>query len=131
MKVDRTEFFEQFMAMFAGPNLRVTQEGPDSIVGELTWDSAPDYVEEVRWDCAESDVPSFICFQLASFIAQQELLDIDMIPLSRRELHESFSKHTQSTVSFSAFESVLDELLAIEIPRLEDGEEFDAFFVHE
>ena len=131
MNPGRREFFEKFLAMLVEANLRVTQEHPDFIVGELTSPSEPDEVEEVRWHCAEAQVPSLTSFQLVSHIAERDLLNIDMIPVSRKRLHESFCEHTRSTVPFSEFESALEELLAIEMPRFEDGQEFDAFFVHE
>jgi hypothetical protein len=72
MKPNLREFFEAFMSMFAGPVYQITRENSDSTVGELIWPSEPGYREEVRWDCAEADVPSITCFRLASFIAEQD-----------------------------------------------------------
>ncbi len=64
------------------------------------------------------------------FYSTQDLLDIDMIKLSRTEMHNSFCKHN-TNISFEEFDKALEELLNIEFIRLENGEESDAFFVHE
>ncbi len=117
--------------MFASPELLVTQETPDSIAGELTWHSESEHREEVRWDCAEANLPSDACIRLVSFIAEKNLLDIDRIPLSREELYDSFCKQTESTLQFHKFEAALEELLSVKVARLENGQEFDDFFVHE
>ena len=129
--MNRRQCFEQFMRMFAGPTLTITQETQECIRGELRWPDYTDDVQEVRWDAAESKLPSRLCFQLVSLIADKELLDIDMISASRQELFDIFQSQTTSPATFLEFESALEELQTISVARIDDGEESDSFFVHE
>ena len=118
--------------MLANEKLTTIEETSDYILGKLIWSNEPDYPkEEIRWNCKERDTPSSLCFQIVYLITSQHPLDIDMITLSRNELYNSFCKHINSNISFEEFELALEELLEIEFIRLNNGKEFDSFFVHE
>lgn len=117
--------------MFAGPELQVVREDAEAIHGELRWPSEPDCREEIRWDQAVDDLPSLTCYRLMSLIEERKLLDIDMISVPRSELQALLTDHIGSPVDAEALESALQQLKAIEVARIEDGEGFDSFFVHE
>ena len=127
----RREFYENFMMLFTNTKVTVLEETKDYLIGKLIYPDDSEDSEEVRWNCKKDNIPSSLCFQIISLINKNNLLEIDKIKLSRKQLYDLFCMQNNSSLKFRKFETAFEELLKIKFIRLESGEEFDSFFVHE
>ena len=127
----RREFYENFMMLFTNTKVTVLEETKDYLIGKLIYPDDSEDSEEVRWNCKKDNTPSSLCFQIISLINKNNLLEIDKIKLSRKQLYDLFCMQNNSSLKFRKFETAFEELLKIKFIRLESGEEFDSFFVHE
>ena len=119
------------MMLFTNTKVTVLEETKDYLIGKLIYPDDSEDSEEVRWNCKKDNTPSSLCFQIISLINKNNLLEIDKIKLSRKQLYDLFCMQNNSSLKFRKFETAFEELLKIKFIRLESGEEFDSFFVHE
>jgi hypothetical protein len=68
---------------------------------------------------------------LAGLIRSGGLLRIDKLRVSRQDLLGLFNAGQDPGYSTEQFTAVLEELLQIEVPMLDDGVESDCYFIHE
>lgn len=109
-------------------NLRVT---PTVITGTVVYDFAtPAENQDFRWSI-NSDAPSVAANRLIRLIRTHNLLDIDQLRVSRYDLLSLFNKEFDQKLSPEEFTPVVEELLQIKIPMLDDGMESDHYFIHE
>jgi hypothetical protein len=77
------------------------------------------------------DVPKISVLNLAKLLKRDNLLSIDKIVGSRDELRQKYNQSFQLDTSKAEFENILVELEEIEVPMVDNGEEIDAYFIHE
>ena len=103
----------------------------DSEVIDLSGDEGGD-MQDFVWRVREEDAPSLLAYRIADVLHRYELVEIDRLRVSRQALLAVLRSDSDLPVEQVEFDMALDELLAIEVPMLEDGAETgDAFFIHE
>ena len=128
----RQEFLEQFLGALGAHEIRNLQVTPTSISGTVVYDPAdPEEQQDFRWSARPEDAPSSATVRLASLIRAEDLLNIDKLRVSRQDLLERFNAGQDSDCSPEQFSAVLEELLQIEVPMLDNGSESDCYFIHE
>ena len=128
----RQEFLLEFLGALGAREIRHLQVTPLSVSGTVVYDpSEPEEQQDFRWSVDPNDAPSFAATRLAGLIRAEDLLSIDKLRVSRQDLLERFNASQDPGYSPDQFTAVLEELLQIEVPMLDDGVESDCFFIHE
>ena len=128
----RQEFLEQFLGALGAREIRNVQATSTSISGTVVYDPAdPEEQQEFRWSVGPNDSPSSAVIRLAALIRAGDLLSIDKFRVSRQDLLERFNADQDPGCSPEQFSAVLEELLQIEVPMLDNGSESDCYFIHE
>ncbi len=71
----------------------------------------------------EEQAPREEVLRVAQLINQEHLLSIDQISITREQLLQRYYEKYKVSLDATAFGKVLDELEAIEVALVEDGEE--------
>ena len=128
----RHEFLAEFLGALGARELQHLQVTPASISGTVVYDpSAPDEQQDFRWSIVPDDAPSPAAICLARLIRIDGLLSIDQLRVSREDLFARFNAGPDSNYTPEQFAAVVEELLHIEVPMLDDGVESDCYFIHE
>jgi hypothetical protein len=131
MKPDRKTFLDAFLGAF-GKEVVVKETAADRVSGTLIYKSeAPEERQEFCWHVSEADVPPEPLYRLACLIREQDLLDIDRIIPSTDLLREKYNRRWKTSLNADDFAHVLRELEEVAVSMVDDGEEGDAFFIHE
>ncbi|MBZ4187153.1 hypothetical protein K7B09_12560 [Thermomonas sp. RSS23] len=93
--------------------------------------SDPNEQQDFRWSVTPNDAPSSSVIRLAQIIRMDGLLSIDKLQISRQDLLSRFNTGQELACTSEQFSAVLDELLQISVPMLDDGVESDYYFIHE
>ncbi len=102
----------------------------DSEVLDLSGDEGE--VQDFVWKVREEDAPSQLAYRIAEVLQRYRLLHLDKLRVSRATLREVVRKDDEDeTMSDGVFELALEELLAIQVTMVDDGEETDVFFIRE
>jgi hypothetical protein len=128
----RQQFLNEFLGALGALEIQQLHVTPMAISGTVVYDpSVPDERQDFRWSVPSDAAPSPAAICLAGIIRRGDLLRIDKLRVSRQELLTQFNATQSSPYSPERFSTVLDELLQIQIPMLDDGVESDYFFMHE
>ena len=128
----RQEFLAEFLGALGAREIRHLQVTPSSISGTVVYDpSDPDEQQDFRWSVGPNNAPSPAVIRLAGLIRSGGLLSIDKLRVSRQDLLGRFNAGQDPGYSPEQFTAVLEELLQIEVPMLDDGVESDCYFIHE
>ncbi len=102
----------------------------DSEVLDLSGDEGE--LQDFVWSVREEEAPSLLAYRIVEVLRQFQLLHLDKLRVSRQTLLEIVRKDSEEAVGDGEFELAFEELLAIKVPMIEDGEETDdAFFIQE
>ena len=122
----RQEFLSAFLDLLGISKIEWGYCNIDNISGTVTFDlDYPDEKEDFCWKISEANVPSNKVIDLIHVIKENNFIDVDRITVPLPEL---FKKTNEQ--NYEEFMATVEELLTVEIPRVENGEEVDAFFVH-
>ncbi len=80
---------------------------------------------------SDEALPDMECLVIAKFLKTHNLIDLDKIYLSRRELFDRILTETKVAWSFERFERFYDDLLNVDVPLIEDGKRVDSLWIHE
>jgi len=130
----RQSFLMTFMKMFECHHINILQEADGFLKARVFWDeSNNDDYEEIRWDIADSDLPDEKCLIIVELLSNLNLIEIDMVTITRRKLFGRLEQHHPGTfVNYEEFEKYFEDLLSIDIDRVnENNEPFDSFYIHE
>ena len=131
MRPERKRFLDAFLGAF-GKDVVLKEITADRVSGTVIY--KPDDPEEKQdfcWHVTEADVPPEPVYRLACLIKEEDLLDIDRIIPTVDLLREKYNRRWETSLSTEEFGRVLHELEGVEVPMVDDGEEGDAFFIHE
>lgn len=90
-------------------------------------DSPEDDIQEFRWAVSETEVPGGAAYAVVCFLDDNKLVDTDRIILPRAQLRGLFEAATPQQVSPVDFDRILDEIAAVRVEMIEDGEVVDYF----
>jgi hypothetical protein len=128
----RQEFLAEFLGALGAREVRHLQVTPSSISGTVVYDPGdPNEQQAFRWSVGQDNAPSPAAIRLAGLIRSGGLLRIDKLRVSRQDLLGLFNAGQDPGYSTEQFTAVLEELLQIEVPMLDDGVESDCYFIHE
>ena len=128
----RQEFLTEFLGALGAHEIRYLQATPTSISGTVVYDpNDPDEQQDFCWTVGPGHAPSAAVIRLAGLIRTESLLSIDKLRVSRQDLLGRFNAGQDTSYSSQQFTAVLEELLQIEVPMLDDGIESDCYFIHE
>ena len=128
----RQKFLEQFLGALGAREIRNLQVAPTSISGTVVYDPTDtEEQQDFSWSVRPDNAPSLATIRLASLIRAGGLLSIDKLRVSRQDLLERFNAGQDPGYSPEQFTAVLEELLQIEVPMLDNGSESDCYFIHE
>jgi hypothetical protein len=128
----RQEFLAEFLGALGAREIRHLQVTPSSISGTVVYDPGdPNEQQDFRWSVGPANAPSLAVIRLAGLIRSHDLLSIDKLRVSRQDLLGRFNAGQDPGYSPEQFTAVLEELLQIEVPMLDDGVESDCYFIHE
>jgi len=128
----RREFLVEFLGALGAHEIQHLQVTPTSISGTVVYDpSDPDERQDFWWSVGPKDAPPPAVVRLASIIRADGLLSIDKLRVSRQDLLARFNAGQEPGYTTEQFSAVLEELLQIEVPMLDDGVESDCYFIHE
>lgn len=138
----RRQFLEAFLGALGAAEIINYSETADSANGTVRYAADAELLdlsdvgdeEELQdfcWDVSEDDLPDPLVYQLADLIHRFHLLDVDRLKVSRDTLHAMVVQDLEAEVNRIAFDEALDELKAIRVAMVEDGEEVDIFYIQE
>ncbi len=130
MSQSRREFLKIFLLMFQDGEVEITSESPDLIEARVMWDDDDEW-EYFRWPMSDEALPDMECLVIARFLKTHNLIDLDKIYLSRRELFDRILTETKVAWSFERFDRFYDDLLNVDVPLIEDGKRVDSLWIHE
>lgn len=103
----------------------------DGEVIDLSGDDGGD-LQDFVWKIAEENAPSLLAYRIADVLHRYALVHIDKLRVSRDTLFSVLCHDSQDPIDRAGFDAALNELLAIEVPMLEDGRETgDVFRIRE
>ena len=128
----RQEFLTEFLGALGAREIRNLQVNPASISGTVVYDlSDPEQQQDFCWPIPPTAAPSPAAGRLVALIRKDGLLHSDKLLQSRQDLLARFNAGQDSSSSPEEFQVILEELLQIRIPMLDDGVESDYYFIHE
>lgn len=128
----RIEFLTEFLGALGAESIEWDQEINNYISGKVIYDKAdPEEIQYFCWHKSETEVPSNPAYNLVSLLNKNKLLSIDQITISRKELRLKYNELYSLTTTEQEFSVILEELEMVEVPMVDDGDETDAYFIHE
>lgn len=138
----RRQFLEAFLGALGAAEIVEYAEQADAVTGAIRFaadseviDLSGDEGEELQefvWRVPELRAPSLMAYRIVDVIDRYQLLHIDKLRVSRATVLSVLQNDSENPVDPEEFSAALEELLAIEVPMVENGEETgDAFFIHE
>ncbi|USD20449.1 hypothetical protein MJO52_15395 [Microbulbifer variabilis] len=128
----RKQFLTEFLGALGAKEIQWQKETDTSISGVVIYEiDDPEEVQEFIWYVQESEVPPENVRKLVELLNEKNLLSIDKISISRKELRSLYSKKQGRIVSEDEFISILEALVSIEVPMVDEGRETDVYFIHE
>jgi hypothetical protein len=138
----RRQFLDVFLGALGAAEIVEYVEQADAVTGAIRYvadsevvDLSGDEGEELQyfvWRISEAEAPSVLTYRIVEVMERYQLLHIDKLRVSRETLLSILQTDSEQQVDPTEFAMALDELFAIEVPMVEDGEETgDAFFIHE
>ncbi len=128
----RQEFLAEFLGALGAQEIRHLQVTPAAISGTVVYDpSYPEEQQDFRWSIPPTAAPSPAVIRLIGLIRNGGLLHSDKLLVSRQDLLARFNAGQDPGYSPEQFTVILEELLQIEVPMLDDGVESDHYFIHE
>ncbi len=135
----RREFLEAFLGALGAAEIVEFFERPSEVWGKIRFaedfevlDLSGDEEEhqEFVWRVTEADVPSILAYRIAAVMQRYQLLHIDKLRVPRETVLESLRAEYSESVGDGEFALAMEELLAIEVAMVDEGEETDVFFIH-
>ena len=128
----RIEFLIEFLGALGAESIEWDQEINNYISGKVIYDKTdPEEMQFFCWHKSETEAPSNSAYNLASLLNKNKLLSIDQITISRKELRLKYNELYSLNTTEQEFSVILEELEMVEVPMVDDGEETDAYFIHE
>lgn len=91
-------------------------------------DEPDEEMQDFMWDLCTEPFPQSKVKDLCDYLAENKLVDIDMITISEDELVKRVVDHIGWSTEDATV--VIDELMEVYIRMVDDGELTDAFFLH-
>ncbi len=137
----RRQFLETFLGALGAAEIIGCLERVTEVRGTIRFAEDPEVLDlsgdegeeqDFVWRVEEENAPSLLAYRIAEVVQRYQLLHIDKLRTSRETLREIVRKDSEVAVGDGEFELALEELLAIKVTMVDDGEEMgDAFFIHE
>jgi len=128
----REQFIPKFFKALGAKSVVVEEISPESIRGTVVYDSQnPDEQQEFCWHCSVEESISSDLLVLVDLIIKHSLLDIDKLKISREKLRLLYNQNNIPKLSETEFDSLMNELIQINVHMVDDGEETDSYFIHE
>ena len=128
----RQEFLADFLGALGAQEIRHLQVTPAAISGTVVYHpSDPEETQDFRWSIPPIAAPSPAVIRLIGLIRSSGLLHSDKLVVPRQDILARFNAGRDSGYSTEQFTVILEELLQIQVPMLDDGVESDHYFIHE
>ncbi|PJZ68912.1 hypothetical protein CH373_08115 [Leptospira perolatii] len=125
-------FLEQFLGALGAKKLLFSGVANEFISGTVIYDLKN--LEERQDFCWYKNIHDPLTsglYDLIKLINDMQLLSIDMLTLTRNNLHSLYNSHYARTMSVDDFNTLVDSLVSIEVRMMDEGKETDSFFIHE
>jgi hypothetical protein len=120
----RKIFLENFLRLFGVDRLELTKITLDRVYGQAFFNDNEQ--QDFCWYMSEEKVPQDSVLELIKTLRDNNLVDLDKLTDTPETI---FTKTNQN--DFNSFIEKFDELMAVNIRMIDDGEETDSFFLHE
>ena len=138
----RRQFLDAFLGALGAAEIVEYLEQHDAVTGAIRFaadsevvDLFGDEEEDVQdfvWRVTEAQAPSLMAYRIVDVLDRYQLLEIDKLRVSRATVLSVLQNDSEVPVDPEDFDAALEELFAIEVPMVEDGQETgDAFFIRE
>ena len=138
----RRQFLDAFLGALGAAEIVEYVEQHDAVTGAIRFaadsevvDLSGDEEEEVQnfvWRVTEAQAPSLMAYRIVDVLDRYQLLEIDKLRVSRATVLSVLQNDSEAPIDAEDFDAALEELFAIEVPMVEDGQETgDAFFIRE
>jgi hypothetical protein len=120
----RKVFLENFLQLFGVDRLELTKITLDKVYGQAFFKDNDR--QDFCWQMSEEKVPQDSVLELIKILQDNNLVDIDKLT----ETPESLFAWTKQN-DYNNFIVTFEELMAVNVRMIDDGEETDLFFLHE
>lgn len=128
----RKEFLSAFLGALGAEVIEWKDEMESYISGVVIYEkNNPEETQEFCWHKREDEVPSDQVLNLAKLIKDNNLLSIDKIIITRKELRLKYNNNFNLNFQEEEFSKLLESLEEIEVPMVDEGKETDVYFIHE
>ena len=120
----RKLFLQSFLAALHALRIIWGKIDADRVYGTVIYDeSDPEERQDFVWHMREDDVPSDDVRRVIDWLVENRLIESDLIAAPVESLKIDFLDPSKK-------DQVFDELFSVEIRMIDDGEESDAYFIH-
>lgn len=128
----RENFLKEFLGALGAKDVIINRTEEKHVYGTAVFDlNDPSENQDFCWHIIESKTPQREVYNLICLIREQRLLSLDQIVITRGELRKRYNERWSTQLSPEDFTPIIDSLEDIEVSMVNDGKEFDAFFIHE
>lgn len=119
----REKYLEAFFGALGEKSFVIKSACPDRIAGTVLYGEHEE--QDFCWSITEEQVPSESAYLLLILLQEQKLIEIDRIMVPRKELQQRHAKRWGKVTTADEFARILDEIEAVEVAMIDDGEETD------
>ncbi|GJL78587.1 MAG: hypothetical protein NPINA01_15760 [Nitrospinaceae bacterium] len=128
----RKKFLSEFLGALGAVKIERHHENDSLISGKVIYNSDdPNEAQEFRWRIPENEVPSEEVRLLAKLLKEENLLSIDKIIVTRKELGIRYNAVYGIKFTEQEFNKILDDLESVEVSMVDNDKETDVYFIHE
>lgn len=132
MQMMRTKFIDIFLSALGAERVEYHQITEHIVSGTAIYDSSDaNENQDFVWHATETNVPSSEAILLLKLINDRSLLSIDKIAVSRSTLKDQYEAMLGKKYTVSQFDNIIEELLAVSVDMVDDGQETDKYFIHD
>jgi hypothetical protein len=128
-EMKRERYLEAFFGALGEKSFVINSACPERIGGTVLYDEQEK--QDFCWVITEEQVPSESAYLLLKLLQEQRLIDVDRIIVPREELQQRYAQMWGTITTVEEFARILDEIEDVEVAMIDDGEEIDAFLIHE
>jgi hypothetical protein len=122
----RQLFLTDYLTLLGAEQIVWTKIEKERIWGTVVCDSSdPEERQGFAWSVREDEVPDKGVMDLMRVIKENKFMDIDKLDVAEAELFR-----ISGSEDYKSFSKNLDDLLAVKVPMVDEGEEGDFYFIH-
>jgi hypothetical protein len=123
------DFIKSFLSALGFTRIEIGVIRNNALYGKVYY--TKNQHETIRWNFEKYKVSGHVPGKIADLLAKNDVLEIDRIKVSRKQLYQLYSKRYNDKISYDNFVLNLEMVEKIEVDRTNNGKVCDRFFIHE